>query len=84
MDFIWVVICCLIVIGDEFKFCYVVQGFFDFWCMVVEGDGFCVDGGFIQYFYVFYIGFYGDVLLSGLVMLFLLVVGICFDIIDLV
>lgn len=82
MDLTRAVMCRSIATGDEKRLRHAVDGLPDAWRVTTEGDGFRADGGFIQHSHIPYTGGYGDVLFSGLAMLFPLVSGMRFDIVE--
>lgn len=79
LDLSRAVICRAIATGDSEKVRHALAGLPETWEMVTEGDGFYLDGSFIQHKTIPYTGSYGDVLIGGLAMLFTLVSGSEFD-----
>lgn len=74
------VICAGIAYGEAERVQRGLNGLSDTWQIVTEGDGFYQDGSFIQHYHIPYTGSYGDVLLTGLSMLFTLVADSAFNI----
>lgn len=74
------VICAGIATGEAERIKQGLNGLSDTWRLVDRGDGFYADGSFIQHNHIPYTGSYGDVLLTGLSMLFTLVADSSFNI----
>lgn len=73
-------VCAAIASQDAERVRHALSGLADTWQIVQKGDGFYADGSFIQHYHTPYTGSYGDVLLTGLSMLFTLVSDTAFNI----
>lgn len=73
-------ICAGIATGNLDRIQHALAGLSETWQFVDNGDGFYTDGSFIQHIHTPYTGSYGDVLLTGLSMLFTLVSHTAFDV----
>ncbi|MEZ2122185.1 polysaccharide lyase family 8 super-sandwich domain-containing protein [Corynebacterium sp. CCM 9203] len=80
LDLCRAVACSAIAVKDEERLRSALNGLSDTWQFVDTGDGFYHDGSFIQHTNIPYTGAYGNVLISGLSLMFDLVANTGFDI----
>ncbi|MCK7675590.1 polysaccharide lyase 8 family protein [Corynebacterium pygosceleis] len=80
LDLCRAVACAAIAAEDETRLRDALNGLSDTWRYVETGDGFYRDGSFVQHTHIPYTGAYGNVLISGLSLMFDLVAGTTFDI----
>ncbi|MCX7541970.1 polysaccharide lyase 8 family protein [Corynebacterium sp. P5848] len=80
LDLCRAVACAAIAVEDEERLRHALDGLSATWQYVKTGDGFYRDGSFIQHTHIPYTGAYGNVLISGLSLMFDLVAGTSFDI----
>ncbi|MBV7292907.1 polysaccharide lyase 8 family protein [Corynebacterium sp. TAE3-ERU16] len=80
LDLCRAVACSAIAVRDEERLRGALDGLSATWQYVETGDGFYRDGSFVQHTHIPYTGAYGNVLISGLSLMFDLVAGTSFDI----
>ncbi|MBE2896063.1 polysaccharide lyase 8 family protein [Pasteurellaceae bacterium HPA106] len=80
LDLSRAVICVALATQNPERVYHALEGLPETWKLVTEGDGFYKDGSFIQHNTIPYTGSYGDVLISGLAMLFSLVSHSAFEV----